>query len=41
MNLNKDFLVEALKNAPWLSIKINNYDLIKWKNDLYIPTKQK
>ena len=42
MNLNKDFLVEALNelNAPWLSIENNNYDLIKWKNDLYIPTKQ-
>ena len=42
MNLNKDFLVEALNelNAPWLSIENNNYDLIKWKNDLYVPTKQ-
>ena len=42
MSLNKDFLVEALNelNAPWLSIENNNYDLIKWKNDLYVPTKQ-
>jgi hypothetical protein len=42
MNLNKDFLVEALNelNAPWLSIENNNYDLIKWKNDLSVPTKQ-
>jgi hypothetical protein len=42
MNITEHFLSDALNelDAPWLSIVDNNYDLIKWKPNMSIPTKE-
>ena len=42
MNITEHFLSDALNelDAPWLSTVDNNYDLIKWKPNMSIPTKE-
>ena len=42
MNTNQDLFTEALieLNAPWLATTDNDYDLIQWKPNMPIPTKE-